>query len=466
MSRTFFLTTALAGAMNLFVSLAMAGEISGLPPHLAPTTSPDYTFYFGNDFLAVGTNDDFRTQQLIATVNIRDRWVAVLDHSILTRENAVSGTPARIDQMSLSLGYKLINDKSAEHSNMLTIGLGARGVGNYEGARMQNGFHALIESETSFLPYAPTRRTDATLWFVAERHHLIRPAKGNGLISGWDTGYWARAGALATSDGQFDGVVGLYAMASRPNFDMWLGLRQDWREGYHADVVQIETAAEESKTALSYGVRLGSLVLEVVQRFDSSASYGQLSFVSSSATRKQPTARQARADVQLGLYVPHMMFQLAGRWHKRIFTGTDSIWRESVLIDLRGGQPQLGRDARRFTKTAQLTAGLEYSRPISDSASWLRFYGAGSLGWRSEQLIGSGDLAGIRSESFGKAVLQADVGIEIDAARIRSNWRHKLRLGLSGWLPAESVTVFDGGLASELHQPGASISVVWAFSYH
>jgi hypothetical protein len=460
------IAAAIVVASGLLLPVVHAGEISGLPPHLVPTISPDYTFYFGNDFLASGTTDDFRTQQLIAIANIKDRWVAVLDHSMLTRADAVSGPPARIDLMSLSLGYKVINDQSFERSKSLTLGIGARGVGNYEGARIQNGFHTLIESDTSFLPYATTRQTDATLWFMAERHQLLRSAKGKGLISGWDTGYWARAGALTTADGQVDGVAGLYAVASRPGFDLWLGLRQDWREGYSADIVQIETAAEESKTAISYGIRLGSLVIETVQRFDSSASYGQLSFVSSAATRKNPTGRRSRADVQLGLYLPHMMFQLAGRWHTRLLTGADSLWRESILVDLRGGQPQLGRDVTRFTETAQLTAGLEFSRPISDSVSWLRFYSAGSLGWRSEQLVGHGELDGVRSESIGKAVLQADVGLEIDAARIRSNWRHSLRFGLSGWLPAESVTVMDGGLASELHKPGASIAVIWTFNYH
>lgn len=445
---------------------ALGGEIAGLPPHLVPTTSPDYRFYLGNDFLASGTTDDFRTQQINASATIRNRWLLILDHSILTRENAVSGPPARVDLMSLSLGYKLINEHNQNDSNALTLGVGVRAVGNFEGSRIQNGIHALIESEASLLPYASTRQADPTAWILGERHKILRSATGSGIFAGWDTGYWLRGAALATTDGQFDATAGLYAIASRPGFDLWIGPRQDWREGYTADLVQSETAAEESKTALAFGVRLGSFVLEVVQRFDSAASYGQMSFVSSAATRKTPTQGEPQGDVQVGLYFPDMMFQLAGRWHKNIFTDTNSVWRESILIDARGGQPQLGHDVMRFTKTAQLTAGLEFSRPISISAPWLRFYTAGSVGWRSEQLSGRGDLAGIRSTSYDRAVLQADVGVEIDAAQIRSNWRHSLRLGVSGWLPASSVTVVDDGLVSELHQPGAAIAVVWSFNYH
>jgi hypothetical protein len=444
----------------------LAGEIAGLPPHLIPTTSPDYSFYFGNDFLATGTDDDFRTQQLIASAAIADRWILALDHSTLTRSEAVSGPPARIDLLSLSLGYKLLNTSTPQRSSSLSIGVGARGVGNFAGSRIQNGFHRLIESETNFLPYAETRQTDPTLWVLGEQHKIVRHAKGSGIFSGWDTGYWIRGGALATADGQLDAVAGLYAIASRPGFDLWLGPRRDWREGYTADLVQVETAAEEDKTAISYGVRLGSMVVEVVQRFDSAASYGQISFVSSTATRKTPATTGDRGDLQLGLYLPDMMFQLAGRWHKRIFTDDNSTWRESILVDLRGGQPQLGGDPTRFTKVSQLTAGLELSRPLGSSVPWLRFYSAGSLGWRSEQLIGRGDLAGVRSSAYGKAVLQADVGLEFDTTQLSSSWRHSLRFGVSGWLPSGSVLVGDGGLASGLHRPGASIAVVWAFEYY
>ena len=455
-----------AAILCALVNPVLGGEVAGLPPHLIPTTSPDYNFYFGNDFLASGTDDDFRTQQLIASAAIGDRWLLALDHSTLTRSEAISGPPARIDLLSISLGYKLVDNRSPLQSGSLAVGVGARGVGNFEGSRIQNGFHRLIESETNFLPYADTRQTDPTLWVLGEQHKILRQAKGSGLFSGWDTGYWVRSGALATTDGQLDAVAGLYAIASRPGFDLWLGPRRDWREGYTADLVQVDTAAEESKTALSYGVRLGSIVVEVVQRFDSAASYGQISFVSSAATRKTPAATGVRGDVQLGLYLPDMMFQLAGRWHKRIFTDENSTWRESILVDLRGGQPQLGSDPTRFTKTSQLTAGLEFSRPLGNSVPWLRFYTAGSLGWRSEQLIGRGELAGVRSATYGKAALQADVGLEVDTTRLSSNWRHSLRLGVSGWLPVGTVWVGDGGLASELHRPGASVAVLWAFEYY
>ena len=57
----------------------------------------------------------------------------------------------------------------------------------------------------------------------------------------------------------------------------------------------------------------GALVLETVQRIDSSASYGQLSFVAAPQTRGKPTPEPVRADVQFALHMPHITFQVAGR---------------------------------------------------------------------------------------------------------------------------------------------------------
>lgn len=444
---------------------AAAGEISGLPTHVLPTTAPDYVLYMGNDFLAVGTEDDYRTQQFNVGIGLKGRWVALLDHSTLTRVESDTGDGARIDLMSASLGYTLIEQRTAEKSNILSVGIGLRSVGNFSGSQIQNGFHALIESDTVELPYAATRQTDATVWLLGERHRVMRPASSDGFFSAWDIGYWARAGALATSDGQVDAVAGLYGVMSRPGYDIWLGYRHDWREGYSADRVQQETAREEGKPAVAYGLRFGSLSIEAVQRFDSSASYGRLSFISSAETRQRGVAETPRFDLQLGLYMPQMMFQLAGRLPLRLVTQANSAWAESMIIDVRAGQPQLGNDVERFIRTFQIAAGLEISRPVSDSVSWLRYYSAATLGWRSEQLIGSGELQGAKADAISRALLQIDAGLEFDATRLGPQLRHSLRIGLSGWAPFASATATVGGLPSQLQEPGLSFGASWNFSF-
>ena len=67
------------------VTPVKAGEIPGLPPALLPIVDRDFAINFSNDFLGRGGSvDDFRTQQIILTAKISDRWLAIVDHSILT----------------------------------------------------------------------------------------------------------------------------------------------------------------------------------------------------------------------------------------------------------------------------------------------------------------------------------------------------------------------------------------------
>ncbi len=64
---------------------ALAGEIPGLPAGLPPFIERDLELNFGNDFLGRGAStDDFRTQQTILMARFGERWMALVDHSILT----------------------------------------------------------------------------------------------------------------------------------------------------------------------------------------------------------------------------------------------------------------------------------------------------------------------------------------------------------------------------------------------
>lgn len=445
---------------------SFAGEISGLPPHLAPTVRPDYSFFLGNDFAAADTSDDYRTEQMIASARLRESWVAVLDHSVMTREDLAETERGRIDTMTLSLGYELFSVDSSAQQTSVATGLAIRMVGNFEGERIQNGFHRLIESDTEAIPYTDTRQTDPAAWFLAQHYKRVIAATGDGFMGNWDIGYWARAGALATADGQLDGVAGLYAVASRRQWDIWLGVRRDWRSGYDADFVLRDTATEENKAAVSLGVRFGALVFETVQRMDSSASYGQLSFISSPRTRGETTPKPVRADVQFALQLPHVMFQVATRWYRRVFTSDSSSWDEAVLAEIRGGQPQLGRNPALFVDTSQLSLGLEWSRRITEQIDWLRYFASAGAGWRREQLLGREELLGEESASIDRGVLVLETGVEFDAARLSERSRFKLRLSITGWRPTSDAVVSVGGTAATIQEPGASIVVGWVFTWH
>lgn len=445
---------------------SIAGEISGLPAHLTPTVRPDYSYFLGNDFAAAGTSDDYRTEQMIASARLRESWLAVLDHSVFTREDVAEAERGRIDTMTISLGYEFLRVDSGSQQTSLLAGLAIRMVDNIEGERIQNGFHRLIRSDTEAIPYTNTRQTDPAAWFLAQRYQRFSEATSGNFLKGWDLGYWARAGALVTADGQVDGVAGLHFVASRSQWDLWFGVRRDWRHGYDVDFVLRDTAVEESKSAVSLGVRFGALVVETVQRIDSSASYGQLSFVASPQTRGEPTPGPVRSDVQFALQLPHVTFQVAARWYHRLFTSDGSPWGEAFLAEIRGGQPQLRRNPALFVDTSQISFGLEWSRRVTERIDWLRYFASASAGWRSEQLLGREELRGEESASIGRGVLLLETGFEFDAARLSTRSRLKLRLGVTGWRPMNDAVVDVGGTTATIQRPGASIVVGWVFAYH
>ena len=455
-----------AGFVLVAPDASVAGEISGLPSHLPPTVRPDYLYFLGNDFAAVGTSDDYRTEQMMVTGRFRDSWIAVLDHSILTREDLDEDDRARIDTMTLALGYEVLRNHSEMQQTSITVGMALRGIGNYEGERIQNGFHRLVASDTDAIPYTATRETDAAAWFVADYYRRLSVASGSGFRRSWDTGLWIRTGAFGSTAGQLDAVAGVYAVASRPVVDLWLGIRRDWRSGYDQDFVLRDTAAEESKFAVSLGVRFGALVIESVQRFDSAASYGQLSFFSSAETRRQSPRSAARFDGQLSLQIPQITFQAAARWHRHLFTSPQSGWGEAAFAEVRGGQPQFGRDANVFVDTVQVSVGNEWSRPVSHELRWLRFYTNVGAGWRREQLLGRAARSNQSSQAVDRAVLVAEGGIEVDAAALSEQLGFRLRLGVTGWLPLSDATVNIGNTVELIQRADASIVAGWVVSWH
>lgn len=453
-------------AIVCFAGNVDAGEVSGLPHHLAPTTRPDYSYFLGNDFAASGTSDDFRTGQMAITGRFGESWVAVVDHSIFTRQDELNDRRGRVDTLTASLGFEIVGSDTPDHRTSLVVGAALRAIGNFEGERIQNGVHRLIESDTERIPYTGTEQTDLAAWFLGEHYRVLSSATGDGFFDSWDLGYWARLGGIATFDGQLDAVAGLYAVAGRRQVNLWLGFRRDWRTGYDVDFVLRDAGHEEAKLAVAFGARFGALVIETVQRFDSSASFGQLSFISSPETRRNSAqARPAHFDIQAALQVPHINFQLASRWHRRLFTNESSTWDEALFAEIRGGQPQFGSDPTLFVDTGQLTLGLEWSRRIVDHAEWLRFYSNAGLGWRSEQLLLRDEGARDESERIDRGVVVAEAGLEFAAAPLGERVDFKLRLGATAWLPIDDAVVAIGDTSETIQDSGASLTLGWVFTY-
>ena len=437
-----------------FPVIASAGEIPGLPSSLPPFIDSEFTISFSNDFLGRGGSvDDFRTQQIILSADLGERWVAGLDHSVLTLTDPLF--PGRVDQLSGSLGYRFVDGAT----NKLSAGLGFRSSGDFAGERMQNGFHRLIGSDVEDLPYSNIDETHLTAWVDAERYKLLHESR-----SGWRLGYWLRAASLVTSDGQWDSSLAATGVASKEGLDVWAGLRQDWRSGYD-ESVQRATAAAEEDLAVVIGVRFGSLVLETVQQLDNDASYGQLRLLSSESAARVGTGDAPRIGLELGFQLPDVHLHLAARFRSGLLVSPGSVWKESMIVSADLGEPQHEDDASVYVDSTQLGIGLEWERLISERSNWLSAYGSVGAGWRSEKLIGDGALAGLQSSAVERGVLLLAAGLRLHASAFGERARYRIQMGLFGWFPAGDARLTLGALDLQVQRRvlGFSLGVTFDF---
>jgi hypothetical protein len=456
-----------AACVVLFSAVCLntnAGEIAGLRSQLVPTTDPGFSLNFSNDFLGRGGSvDDFRTAQIIISARFGERWFALLDHSTLTLEE--SQLNGRIDQLSGSLGYRFVDRETATNVSRVAAGSGFRAAGDYSGEPMQNGFHRIVGSELSSLPYADSNGVDLTIWVDADHYNEFHTSAGEGFFGGWRSGYWIRASSLLTSDMQLDSALGAYLVTSRNSIDLWMGVRRDWRSGYDQDLVQIATAAAEDDIAFVFGLRWGALVLETVQQLNNDASYGQLKLVADGRQPYSALDDVSRVNIEFGFLLPDVQIQLAGKIRSALFTKPESAWRESVVLDTRFGEPQYEDNSSLYVETRQVTIGMEWERPLSGTSNWVSVYGGLGAGWRSEKLLGDGLLVGQESETAGKATATIGTGLRFNAADLGGGWRYRLQLGLSSWIPVSSSDVQFAGETVKIHKTGLGISLGMTFDY-
>jgi len=428
-----------------------------MPSSLPPTIQNSVSVAFNNDVLGRGGSfDDFRTQQLIISAQFSRRWLVTLDHSILTAKDTSS--PARIDQLSGSLGYRLIGDASSGIGNTLLVGGGFRSTGEFAGERMQNGAHRLVNSAVEEIPYADVDETDATLWIDAQRFTLLP----NESETGWRYGYWLRGRSLVTSDGQWDSSAGAYVVAKRNSIDAWLGLRRDWRSGYDLEVLR-ETAEAEDDLSLALGVRWGPVVIQTVQQFDNEASFGQIRLISSTFDSSQSVGPDPRFGVEAGVLLPDVQVQLAGRYHTNIGRHSGSQWDRSVLASISYGEPQYRDDPSLYVRSQQLGLGFEVARPLPAERSGASIYGSLGAGLRRERLIGDGDRSGQKSPSEDSAVVLLSVGVRLGASTIGENWDYRLQLGLTAWLPLEDARAELDGETFKVQRSGLALALSASF---
>ena len=446
-------TTMAAMLLGIAMTLpAAAGEIAGLPANTPPIMQRPLEFSFSNDFLGRGGSvDDFRTQQFIISGTIRDRWEITVDHSILTLIDV--DEPVRTDQLSASLGYRLINTVSDTTVNRVTAGLGVRGYGDFGGERIQNGFHQLVRSSVEIAAYTDLDRTDGTAWLDAHRYSLL---KGSSNSEDWRWGYWLRGSALWASDGQLDAAAGAYGVAGKGSVDFWMGLRHDWRSGYEEPVL-IETAVAEEDLAAVFGLRWGPVVFETVQQFNNKASYGQVRLVAAGFDDKRKNAEQSRFQFDGAVTVPDAYLVLAGRWQAEWLNRGNPAWRRSLYIMGSHGEPQHDDDPMVYRRTSQAGAGIEWERRLDVAGGWTSAYLLAGAGWRKERITGDDERAGEQSDAVSRGVALAGAGLRFDAGELIKGYNFRIQLGLNAVVPFSGATLDMSGESFDVQNTNIGI---------
>jgi hypothetical protein len=247
--------------------------------------------------------------------------------------------------------------------------------------------------------------------------------------------------------------------------DIWLGLRHDWRSGYDADIVQIETAAAEADTAVVFGMRFGAFVFETVQQLHNDASYGQIVLVSSGVRAENKYVEAPKIGVDFGFVLPDVEIKLAGKMRSDLLNSENSRWRESAFLDIRYGKPQFENDDSLYVDVLQIGAGLEYELPVATSVNWLSYYVSLGAGWRDEQLNRETDGMSEKSDNVGRAVLIGDAGLRFYAASMGDSWNYRLQLGVSATAPLGNKDVQIGVENFTLQKPSLGILLGMSFDY-
>lgn len=454
--------------VGLLAALATkAAEISGVPPTLPPGIERKLEAYFGNDFFGRGgVIDDFRTQQFTLISAFGERWSGLVDHSVLTVGEPSAGSPGRLDQLSGSLGYRILGADRQMSAHSLDVGLGFRYSGKLEGARIQNGYHQVTDGEIKTMPYVATRRMDGTVWARYEFNRaLFEQVRIPGLGGGWNLGYWARASGLATTDSQFDGRLFAAVVASRGWFQVWVGPQGDWRNGYDRDIVTRDTARYEDGLGAVFGFRLGPLIFETEQQFNGDSAYGHVSLVSTGESFDWSDKPNESFGLQAGITAPDVYFTLQGRWRNCGWFDCASDTRKTWVIDGRYGKPQFGSATDRFVETLQFSALFELEQVPLQMIRWMSVYSSIGPGWRSERLEGDSLSAGAKSSGVSRFGLAGDIGLRFSTSAGGSRWAAVMQAGLTGWLPTSSGRVLFLGQAEKLQTPevAAQAGVVLSF---
>jgi hypothetical protein len=443
----------------VFPAAVSAGEIAGAPVPALPSIPRDFSFHWGNDAFGRTNQDDFRTQQSIVSGRFHEDWLYVIDYSILTvgaqAENSNLET-GRLDQLSGSIGYRFYHDDSDRHLSDLSVGAGLRATGNFDGQRLQNGWHRLTDSRIESINYVDSNNVDGIGWFKASFQETVRRFTTE-RTGNWDLGYWLDGTVLASTDGQLDGNAGIYGVVENDDLRFWVGGRGDLRQGYSQDIVQSATAKAEQGYFVVLGLSLGPLILQTAQAIDSDTqSFGNISLNAVESQGWPLETSRTQLGGQVALLFPDVSIAAQLRYSPKILNDYDDrSYRVNLVGEILYGKPPYKDSIQLFVETNQLSVQSEFETQLNE---WIKPYVSIGVGWRREQVISDGSTNTGDLSAISRVVGLVGGGLRFDAAGKGKDWGVQLQLGVGGWIPMSSEDVTVGNTTITLQDPGFAFS--------
>lgn len=436
-----------------------AGEIAGAPVPVLPSIPRDFSFHWGNDAFGRSTQDDFRTQQSIVSGRFHEDWLYVIDYSILTvgaqSENSNLGT-GRLDQLSGSIGYRFHHNDDDRKLSELSAGAGLRATGDFDGQRMQNGWHRLTNAKIDNIDYVDSNNVDGIGWFKASFQETMRTFATE-KTGNWDLGYWLDGTALVSTDGQVDGNAGVYGVVENNDLRFWLGGRGDLRHGYSQDFVQSATAKAEQGYFVVLGLSLGPLILQTAQALDSDTqSFGNISLNATESQGEPLDTSHSQLGGQVALLFPDLSIAAQLRYSPRILNDYENRnYRINLVGEIRHGMPPYKDSTQLFIEASQVSIQSEFETQFDE---WIKPYVSFGVGWRREKVVTDGSTSLADSSVVDRVVGLGEFGLRFDAAGKGKDWGVQLQLGVGGWVPFSNEDVTVGSTTITLQDPGYAFS--------
>ena len=416
----------------------------------------------------IGDNaDDYRTNQFALQTVFAERWVVVIDHSMLTNKTSDLAPAGRSDEITATAGVLIDRGIYTQGQDRwwLAAGVGGRFAGHFLGEEAQNHLHRVLGYNEVDLPYAEDHGAGLAYasagWLWLERFPLRIPSMT--FLEHGQFGLHTTAAALATTENQQQIEVGVALTAVGLDGAAWLGPRVRWGLGETLTAPAEAVAEREDGLWLDYGASAGGWFVSGGINLNDHTTLGAVGWAWQRPPGRVDALSPAAMEADIGFFggfTPGVQF----RWQPHWLRNAGPIGeRAALLADYRFGEVETddwGTDSLLSFNQAVVGMDLAWSRP---RPGWqFTPFVRGALGVRYEVVRERGPAPRFPEQSAATGVALGGVGLRLSWGRAIDR-AHSVRYGLAasydGWLPFDRAQAHNGADSDQYLRPGSGPGV-------